>query len=154
MAVTAAGYVIFRGANNQKNRFRTDPNDPRVKHLKYIETKTGSKLLISGWWGCARHINYLGDWIMSWSYCLPTGVAGYAIIESINPASGEMQKQAVQTPESRGWGMIFTYFYMIYFGVLLLHRERRDEEKCKRKYGADWNRYTSLVRSRVIPGIY
>ncbi|KAF4254451.1 hypothetical protein KXV70_009397 [Aspergillus fumigatus] len=154
LAVTAAGYVIFRGANNQKNRFRTDPNDPRVKHLKYIETKTGSKLLISGWWGCARHINYLGDWIMSWSYCLPTGVAGYAIIESINPASGEMQKQAVQTPESRGWGMIFTYFYMIYFGVLLLHRERRDEEKCKRKYGADWNRYTSLVRSRIIPGIY
>jgi delta14-sterol reductase len=50
--------------------------------------------------------------------------------------------------------MIFTYFYMIYFGVLLIHREMRDEEKCHRKYGKDWDRYTSMVRSRIIPGIY
>lgn len=154
LGATAVGYSIFRGANNQKNRFRTDPNDPRVKHIKFIETASGSKLMVSGWWGLARHINYLGDWIMSWSYCLPTGVAGYALIESINPASGALQMQAVQTPEVRGWGMIFTYFYMLYFGVLLVHREMRDEEKCKKKYGADWDRYTSMVRSRIIPGIY
>ena len=154
LGVTAIGYSIFRGANNQKNRFRTDPNDPRVKHIKFIETKSGSKLMISGWWGLARHINYLGDWLMSWAYCLPTGIAGYAIIESINPANGEHQKQAVQTPEMRGWGMLITYFYMLYFGILLVHREIRDEEKCKRKYGADWDRYTSIVRSRIIPGVY
>ncbi|OGM44557.1 delta(14)-sterol reductase [Aspergillus bombycis] len=153
LAVTGVGYSIFRGANNQKNRFRTDPNDPRVKHIKYIETASGSKLMTSGWWGMARHINYLGDWLMSWSYSLPTGFAGYTIIESINQA-GDVQKQVVQNPEVRGWGMIYTYFFLIYFGVLLIHRERRDEEKCKRKYGADWNRYTSLVRSRIIPGIY
>ncbi|KAL5357933.1 ergosterol biosynthesis ERG4/ERG24 [Aspergillus floccosus] len=154
LAVTAVGYSIFRGANNQKNRFRTNPNDPRVKHIKFIQTASGSKLMTSGWWGYARHINYLGDWVMSWSYSLPTGIAGYAIIESINPATGELQKQAVQTAENRGWGMIFTYFFLLYFGVLLIHREQRDEEKCKKKYGADWDRYTSLVRSRIIPGIY
>ncbi|KAF7588465.1 erg24, C-14 sterol reductase [Aspergillus hancockii] len=154
LAVTGVGYSIFRGANNQKNRFRTDPNDPRVKHIKYIKTASGSKLMTSGWWGFARHINYLGDWLMSWSYSLPTGIAGYTIIESINQGTGDVQKQVVQTPEVRGWGMIFTYFFMLYFGVLLIHREQRDEEKCKRKYGADWDRYTSLVRSRIIPGIY
>ncbi|OQD71738.1 hypothetical protein PENPOL_c001G08149 [Penicillium polonicum] len=154
LGITAVGYSIFRGANNQKNRFRTNPNDPRVKNIKYIETAAGSKLMTSGWWGLARHINYLGDWTMSWAYCLPTGVAGYVLIESINPASGAVQKQAVQTPEIRGWGMIFTYFYMLYFGVLLIHREMRDEEKCEKKYGADWKRYTSIVRSRIIPGIY
>lgn len=154
LAVTAVGYSIFRGANNQKNRFRTDPNDPRVKHVKFIETASGSKLMTSGWWGMARHINYLGDWTMSWAYCLPTGIAGYTIIKTINPASGELQTQAVQTPEVRGWGMIITYFYMLYFAVLLVHREMRDEEKCKKKYGADWDRYTSMVRSRIIPGIY
>ncbi|KNG86611.1 delta(14)-sterol reductase [Aspergillus nomiae NRRL 13137] len=153
LAVTGVGYSIFRGANNQKNRFRTDPNDPRVKHIKYIETASGSKLMISGWWGMARHINYLGDWLMSWSYSLPTGFAGYTIIESITQ-TGDVQKQVVQNPEVRGWGMIYTYFFLIYFGVLLIHRERRDEEKCKRKYGPDWNRYTSLVRSRIVPGIY
>ncbi|PYI07180.1 c-14 sterol reductase [Aspergillus sclerotiicarbonarius CBS 121057] len=153
LAVTAVGYSIFRGANNQKNRFRTNPNDPRVKHLQYIQTASGSKLITSGWWGCARHINYLGDWVMSWSYCLPTGIAGYAIVQSVNSA-GEVQRQAVQTTESRGWGMVFTYFFLVYFGTLLIHREQRDEEKCKRKYGKDWDRYTSKVRSRIIPGIY
>jgi hypothetical protein len=40
------GYYIFRSSNNEKNRFRTNPDDPRVAHLKFIETKSGSKLLI------------------------------------------------------------------------------------------------------------
>ncbi|KAL2799288.1 ergosterol biosynthesis ERG4/ERG24 [Aspergillus keveii] len=154
LAPTAVGYMIFRGANNQKDRFRKNPNDPRIKHIKYIETAQGSKLMTSGWWGLARHINYLGDWLMSWSYSLPTGISGFVIIESINASTGELEKQAVQTPETRGYAIIFTYFFLIYFGVLLLHRERRDEEKCKRKYGKDWDRYTSLVRSRIVPGIY
>ena len=154
LGVTAIGYSIFRGANNQKNRFRNNPSDPRVNHLKYIQTTTGSKLITSGWWGYARHINYLGDWIMSWAYCLPTGIAGYAIIEHINPSTGAVQRQALQTSECRGWGIIFTYFFMVYFGVLLIHRERRDEEKCRKKYGADWEKYTALVRSRIVPGIY
>lgn len=154
LGVTAIGYSIFRGANNQKNRFRSNPNDPRVKNVKYIQTASGSKLMTSGWWGYARHINYLGDWVMSWGYCLPTGIAGYAIIENVNPVTGSIQKQAVQTPEVRGWGSIFTYFFLVYFAVLLIDREHRDEEKCKKKYGADWSRYTSLVRSRIVPGIY
>lgn len=154
LGVTAIGYSVFRGANNQKNRFRTNPEDPRVKQIEYIQTASGSKLMTSGWWGYARHINYLGDWIMSWAYCLPTGVAGFAIIESYNPSSGAYQKQAVQTLEVRGWGIIFTYFFMLYFAILLIHREIRDEEKCKKKYGADWDRYTSIVRSRIVPGIY
>ncbi|KAJ0285463.1 hypothetical protein COL922a_014352, partial [Colletotrichum nupharicola] len=81
---------------------------------------------------------------MSWSYSLPTGISGFVIIESINASTGELERQAVQTPESRGYAIIFTYYFLIYFGVLLLHRERRDEEKCKRKYGKDWDRYTSL----------
>lgn len=154
LGVTAGGYSIFRGANNQKNRFRTNPNDPRVKHLNYIQTATGSKLITSGWWGYARHINYLGDWIMSWAYCLPTGIAGFAVVQHVNPETGDLKRQVLQTSETRGWGIIFTYFFMLYFGILLIHRERRDEEKCKKKYGADWERYTSLARSRIIPGVY
>lgn len=68
LAVQGFGYWIFRGANGQKNKFRTNPNDPSLRHLKYLETKSGSKLLITGWWGVARHINYLGDWIMAWAW--------------------------------------------------------------------------------------
>jgi delta14-sterol reductase len=60
----ALGYWIFRGANGQKDLFRSNPNDPRVAHLKTLPTQRGTKLIISGWWGTARHINYFGDWIM------------------------------------------------------------------------------------------
>jgi delta14-sterol reductase len=167
LGVLAMGYYIFRSSNNEKNRFRTNPDDPAVKHLKYIETKAGSKLLVSGWWGTARHINYLGDWTLSWAYCLPTGLAGYKILRSnilpvTIPEGGKamigLQKEGpitiVYPGEAMGWGMIFTYFFMIYFAVLLVHRERRDEAKCKDKYGDDWKVYTKKVPSRIIPGIY
>lgn len=152
LAVLSLGYYIFRSSNNEKNRFRTDPSDPLVAHLKYMETKSGSKLLISGWWGTARHINYLGDWIMAWSYCLPTGIAGY-VVQHSSTADGGVVAQAIQG-DARGWGMIITYFYVVYFGVLLVHREMRDEAKCLRKYGDDWLEYRKLVPYRIIPYIY
>jgi protein-S-isoprenylcysteine O-methyltransferase Ste14 len=43
---------------------------------------------------------------------------------------------------------------MVYFAVLLVHRERRDEEKCRRKYGKDWDRYEKHVPYRIIPYVY
>jgi len=90
---------------------------------------------------------------MAFAYCLPTGISGYVIHSHANPVTGNVAKELEQG-EARGWGMIFTYFYIVYFGVLLVHRERRDEEKCKRKYGKDWDKYTAKVKSRIIPGVY
>ncbi|KAF9156954.1 erg24, C-14 sterol reductase [Actinomortierella ambigua] len=120
------GYWIFRGANGQKDKFRRYGADaPQNKGLKYMETASGSKLLISGWWGTARHVNYFGDWLMALAWSLPCG------FESPLP-----------------------YFYPIYFAVLLLHRERRDEEKCRNKYGKDWDKYCAQVRWRIIPYVY
>ncbi|KAF9972801.1 erg24, C-14 sterol reductase [Actinomortierella ambigua] len=120
------GYWIFRGANGQKNKFRRYGADSHHnKGLKYMDTAAGSKLLISGWWGTARHINYFGDWLMALAWSLPCG------FDSPLP-----------------------YFYPIYFAILLLHRERRDEEKCRIKYGADWEKYCSKVKWRIIPYVY
>ncbi|KAF2757865.1 sterol C-14 reductase-like protein [Pseudovirgaria hyperparasitica] len=151
-AVQASGYALFRAVNNEKNRFRTNPKDPRIAHLEYIETESGSKLLTTGWWGTARHINYLGDWLMSWSFCLPTAIAGYVIER--DSIAGILGPKKVVPGEAKGWGMLFTYFFMIYFAVLLIHRERRDEEKCRRKYGKDWDRYVEKVPYRIIPYVY
>ncbi|CAG8488984.1 5966_t:CDS:2 [Acaulospora morrowiae] len=123
--LNATGYYIFRSSNNEKNIFRNNPDDSRVKHLKYIKTKAGPRLIVSGWWGKARHINYLGDWLMAWAWCLPCG-----------------------------FDNLFPYFYIIYFTVLLVHRELRDEEKCSKKYGKDWITYCRMVKWRIIPGIY
>lgn len=98
-ALNIVGYWIFRGSNGQKDAFRRDPNSESVKHLETLTTKSGRKLIVSGWWGMARKINYTGDWIMGLSWCLYTG------FDSIIP-----------------------YFYAIYFAILLIHRAFRDDE--------------------------
>ncbi|EPY50268.1 C-14 sterol reductase Erg24 [Schizosaccharomyces cryophilus OY26] len=119
------GYYIFRGTNSQKNMFRNNPTDPSVKNLKYMETKRGTKLLIDGWYGKSRHINYFGDWLMAWAWCLPVG-----------------------------FGSAIPYFYVAYFAVLLIHRYGRDDHKCHQKYGEDWNKYCQIVKYRIIPYVY
>ncbi|KAL0030637.1 hypothetical protein WJX77_000398 [Trebouxia sp. C0004] len=125
LGLKAVGYCAFRGANSQKDTFRNDTNHPSVKHLQTLNTERGTQLITSGWWGIARHINYTGDWLMAWSWCLPCG-----------------------------FGSIVPYFYVIYFAVLLVHRQQRDEHACKRKYGADWDKYQAIVKYRLIPFVY
>lgn len=53
-----------------------------------------------------------------------------------------------------GFGSPIPYFYVIYFGVLLVHRDGRDGEKCARKYGKDWEKYCAAVPYRIIPYVY
>ena len=125
VALNIAGYVIFRGANSQKDLFRRAPTHPAVSHLQTLQTARGTKLLCSGWWGLARHINYTGDWLMGLAWCLTCGHT-----------------------------CVVPYFYAAYFAVLLLHRERRDDHACALKYGADWDAYRRLVPWRLIPQVY
>jgi Delta14-sterol reductase len=54
LCLYAIGYYIFRASNSQKDIFRSNPNDITVQHLQYLQTKRGTKLLTSGWWGYAR----------------------------------------------------------------------------------------------------
>ncbi|KAL0954525.1 hypothetical protein HGRIS_003492 [Hohenbuehelia grisea] len=100
-------------------------NGGNTRNLKYIHTAQGSKLITSGWWGRSRHPNYLGDIIMAFAWSLPTGF---------------------NTP--------ITYFYVTYFVILLIHRERRDDDKCAGKYGADWKTYKRIVPYRILPLVY
>lgn len=121
------GYILFRESNLQKDRFKLDPDNAVIwgEKPEYLETKIGSKLLISGFWGWARHFNYLGDIMMALAWSLPCL-----------------------------FGSIVPYFYPIYFTILLIQRERRDNHLCKEKYQEDWDRYCEKVRWRILPGIY
>jgi delta14-sterol reductase len=120
------GFTIFRSSNLQKHRFSSDPMKPIWgAKPEFIRTQQGNLLLTSGWWGIARHSNYLGDWLMGLSWSLACG-----------------------------FGRLLPYFYPAYFAVLLLHREWRDGKHCAKKYCADWDRYTAKVRWRIVPGIY
>jgi protein-S-isoprenylcysteine O-methyltransferase Ste14 len=49
-----------------------------------------------------------------------------------------------------GFNTPITYFYLG-FVVLLLHRQMRDDEACREKYGKDWDKYCKLVPYKIIP---
>jgi delta14-sterol reductase len=119
LVLFAVGYHIFRTANSQKNSFKVDPNAPI--NGKKPETFEG-KLLISGYWGLGRHMNYTGDLIMAFAYCLTCGFSS-----------------------------LLPYFYFIYLTTLLLHRAYRDDAKCQQKYGGLWTRYCERVPYVFIP---
>ena len=95
-----------------------------MQHLRWMPTKRGTRLLISGYWGLARKINYTGDWLMGLAWCLCCG--------GISPLA---------------------YFYAAYFFVLLVHRAARDDHFCSVKYGADWPKYKAKVPAIFIPGV-
>lgn len=130
------GYWIFDSSNSQKDYFRQKPEDhipngfpnvpwSKLHNPKYLNTKRGTKLLIDGWWKYARHMNYLGDMMMSWAWGMTCGFGSY-----------------------------FPFAYTTYLTPLLIHRERRDNRDCEAKYGDDWKRYCEKVPYRIIPYIY
>eukprot|EP00088_Acartia_fossae_P040461 TRINITY_DN42142_c0_g1_i1.p1 TRINITY_DN42142_c0_g1~~TRINITY_DN42142_c0_g1_i1.p1 ORF type:complete len:211 (+),score=3.51 TRINITY_DN42142_c0_g1_i1:295-927(+) len=122
-------------ADYQKELFKTTKGDCIIfgKKAKFIpvsyknhSNKTvNSKLLISGFWGVSRHLNYVFELCLAFSWSLPGLYQG-----------------------------IWTFFYFIFLLVLLVHRTLRDEEKCLKKYGDGWKRYCKEVRYRMIPGIF
>ena len=122
-----AGWVLARGANMQKFYFKTDPE--RV-FLGVFAAKTiageGGRILCSGFWGVARHVNYLGEILMA------TGLA-----------------------LALGWpGEIGPWLYPIYYLIFLLPRERDDDLRCAKKYGALWDAYRARVPWRIVPKVY
>jgi len=98
---------------------------PQNAGIKEEEGKKPSKLLVSGWWGKSRHMNYTYEIGLSgcWSAVgAPLGIAPFA--------------------------------YLGYIIALLVHRIYRDEDKCRVKYGKYWDEYCKRVPARLIPGIF
>lgn len=84
-----------------------------------------SKLLTSGFWGVARHLNYTFELLLALTWCLPG--LGYSF---------------------------WPFLYVIFLTVLLVHRVFRDEEKCRDKYGPTWDKYCREVPYRMIPWVF
>lgn len=110
---------------HSSNKQKSDFRQGNLPHLNSIKTDRGSQLLCDSWWAISQHINYFGDFLISLSWCLCTGF---------------------QTP--------LTYYYSVYFAALLLHRQTRDEAKCRNKYGKYWEEYEKKVPYKIIPYVY
>ena len=104
---------------------------PERKFLGLIQPETieagDRKILCSGFWGVARHFNYMGEGFMALAIALAFGYF-------TNP-----------------WA--WTYFAFIV--VQFIFRQRDDDRCCAEKYGAaKWAEYQARVKYRIIPGVY
>ncbi len=115
------GFWLFRGANQQKHRFKQDPN-ARIWG-KPAQTLDG-RLLVSGFWGIGRHLNYTGEIFVYVAFTLTTGFVSW-----------------------------WPYLVPAWLAGLLWHRSRRDDRRCHAKYGELWERYRQRVRYSVLPFI-
>ena len=110
----AFGFWLFRGANQQKHGFKRDPD---IRIWGQPARTLDGRLLVSGFWGIGRHLNYTGEICIYLAFALTTGFVS--------------------------WG---PYLLPAWLAGLLWHRSIRDERRCRAKYGELWERYTQRAR--------
>mgnify|MGYP001321418384 FL=1 len=49
---------------------------------------------------------------------------------------------------------LYPYLYFIFLVILLVHRERRDDERCSNKYKKYWEMYKQKVPYRILKYVY
>ncbi len=68
--------------------------------------RVAGKLLADGWYAYARKMQYTGDIMMASAWGLACG-----------------------------FGSFMPYFYVVFFTSMIIHRQSRDEIRCREKYG-------------------
>lgn len=121
-ALFVVGFWLFRGSNEQKHRYKEDPGAPIWGRPP--ET-VGGRLLVSGFWGIGRKLNYTGELMIYLAWTLTTGF--HSVVPYLLP------------------------FWLL---CLFSHRAWRDEQRCRQKYGPLWEEYCARARFRMFPFVY
>jgi delta14-sterol reductase len=121
-ALFTLGLWLFRGSNDQKHRFKADPH---ARIWGQPAETVGGRLLVSGWWGIGRHLNYTGEIVVY------TAIALCAGVHALGP-----------------------FLLPLWLTALLCHRALRDERRCRAKYGEVWEQYCARARFRMFPLLY
>ena len=116
------GFILFRGSNEQKHQYKHNPK--ATIWGKPAET-VGGKLLVSGFWGIGRKLNYTGELLMYSAWSLTTG-----------------------------FGSVVPYILPLWLLCLFTHRAWRDEQRCAEKYGPLWKEYCARASFRMFPFLY
>ncbi len=133
--VFLAGWTLARGANLQKYYFKAHPERGSFGPFAQRALAGGDaggdagrtqRVLVSGFWGLSRHINYLGELLMATALALCLGY----------PSA------------------VFPWLYPLYYVALLVPRQLDDDRRCAQKYGALWDEYRRAVPYRIVPWIY
>ncbi|KAL4914857.1 ergosterol biosynthesis ERG4/ERG24 [Aspergillus aurantiobrunneus] len=131
-------YWVWDTTNSQKNIFRAEERGASVDRKTFpqlpyrairkpqtIRTESGALILCDGWYGKARKIHYTCDWFFAISWGLITGF---------------------DSP--------FPWFYSVFFSVMIVHRARRDIQRCRERYGRAWLEYERQVPWLFVPYVF
>jgi hypothetical protein len=123
-----SGWMLSRGANLQKYWFKKNSAHVAFGILKpeMLEAENGKKVLVSGFWGLSRHINYLGEILMATGLALSLGYPAH-------------------------WA---PWMYPLYYVALLVPRQFDDDKRCFEKYGTMWSEYKKRVPFRIVPFVF
>jgi delta14-sterol reductase len=122
-----AGWILARGANLQKYYFKAHPERTSFGPFAQRALESGQRrVLVGGFWGLSRHVNYLGELLMATALALCLGY----------PSA------------------IAPWLYPLYYVALLVPRQLDDDRRCAQKYGALWDEYRRVVPHRIVPFIY
>jgi 7-dehydrocholesterol reductase len=117
---------VFRQTNGQ---CRIGNHEPPHHIVASYMTSNGklqtSLLLVDGWWCWSRHFHYVPEIMASFFWSVPAWNTGF-----VGP-----------------------YFYVIYLTILLTDRAFRDDNRCRAKYGKDWETYCAKVPYKILPGV-
>jgi delta14-sterol reductase len=121
-----SGWALSRGANLQKFFFKRD-RSRRFLGITPEALSDGERhVLVNGFWGVSRHVNYLGELLMA---------SGIAL--------------------SLGYPLAWQpWLYPLYYVALLVPRQVADDARCAQKYGPLWSQYVTRVKWRIIPFVY
>ncbi len=113
---------VFRTSNWQKDAFK---RDNKVRIWGKAPQLVGGRLLISGWWGLGRKINYTGEIGVYISFAL-----------------------------CAGFSSPYPYILPLTLVILLMQRAGRDDKRCSEKYGALWTEYCGHAKFKMFPFVY
>ncbi|RDY04435.1 7-dehydrocholesterol reductase, partial [Mucuna pruriens] len=111
----------FRRTNGKGTVWGKPPSKIEASYTTTAGETKRSLLLTSGWWGLSRHFHYVPEILAAFFWTVP------ALFNHFLP-----------------------YFYVIFLTILLFDRAKRDDDRCRSKYGKYWKLYCDKNHSRNI----
>ncbi|KAL4455847.1 hypothetical protein ABPG74_003257 [Tetrahymena malaccensis] len=123
VALHLFGHFIFRVSNWQKYVYKRYGKNSTFLGQKCVLLE--DRLLISGFWGIGRHLNYSGEIITYLTFALASRLASFV-----------------------------PYILPFSLLILLSQRAWRDDQRCSSKYKELWQKYCKIATFKMIPGVY
>ena len=126
-------------------------------------TVPGTKILCSGFWGSARHLNYLGE-IVQVRARVRVGLRHSNAPPHVRRRAAVRLREESNAPRVQGVALALPgvlanssglpLLYPLYYVALFTSRQSDDDRICAAKYGSKWDEYCRIAPYKICPFVY